>query len=109
MRIITDTETSILIAIGTFKEYWDNGYPIITDSNGNDCAYPTNDTTMHEVDSVPDCVEPEKFCYSTDAGFYENPNYIEPKPYGIPDDLVEKIKNDAISEVEQEVTNGTDR
>ena len=78
MRIITDTETSILIAIGTFKEYWDNGYPIITDSNGNDCAYPTNDTTMYEVDSVPDGVEPGKYCYTSERGFFENPNYVEP-------------------------------
>ena len=61
-----------------------------------------------EVDSVPKEVEIGKYCYTPEDGFYVNPNYKEPNPYGIPDYLVEQIKNDAITEVEEAVTNGTD-
>lgn len=109
MYIITDTDSARLIAMGTFKEYWPNGYPIITDASGNDCAYPTNFTTMHEVEDIPEDVVPEKYCYTPEDGFCKNLDYVEPNPYGIPEELVDRIKNDAISEVEQEVTNGTDR
>lgn len=110
MHIITDTESSRLIAVGTLKEYWPNGYPIITDANGNDTAYPTNFTTMYEVYSIPDGVEPEKYCYTPEAGFYENPNYTEPSgnQYGISDELLQQIKDDTIAEVEGAVLNGTD-
>lgn len=108
MHIITDTDSARLIAVGTLKEYWPNGYPVITDTNGNDCAYPTSFSTMYEVAEIPDGVEPEKYCYTEADGFYANPNWIEPNKYGISDELVEQIKNDAIAEVEEAVINGTD-
>ena len=109
MTIITDTASSRVLAVGTFKEYWPNGYPIITDENGNDIAYPTDFTTMYEDVEVPEGVEVEKYCYTPESGFYENPDYVEPgNPYSIPDELLEQIKNDAIIEVEEAVTNGTD-
>ena len=108
MTIITDKESSRVIAIGTFKEYWPNGYPIITDENGYDIAYPTDFTTMYSVDEVPAEVEPEKYCYTPADGFYPNPNYQEPNEYGIPDELVTRIKNDAVTEIEEAVLNGTD-
>lgn len=109
MHIITDTETARLIAVGTFKEYWDNGYPIITDKDGNDCAYPSDFTTMHEVSSLPEGVIPDAYCYTSEEGFYKNPDYVEPNPYGLPDEILSQIKDDAIAEVEEAVLNGTDK
>lgn len=108
MKVITSTESAEVIAIGTLKEYWDNGYPIITDINGIDCAYPTCLTVMHDVDSIPEEVEPFKHCYTEADGFYLNPNYIEPdtsNTFGVPDDVYRAIKEQAIAEVQQEVTN----
>jgi hypothetical protein len=91
MYIITETETNVYVTKGKLKEYWDNGYPIITDENGNDCAYPTGMFTLHETD-VPDGVEPQKYCYTPEQGFYENENYKEPTAY----DLVSEDVLDAI-------------
>lgn len=82
--------------------YWDNGYPII-----GGIAYAFEDILMVEVD-VPDDFEPLRYCYTENDGFYRNPKVKDPNPYGIPDELVEQIKNDAITEVEEAVINGTD-
>ena len=82
--------------------YWDNGYPII-----GGIAYAPEDILMVEVDT-PDDFEPLRYCYTESDGFYRNPKVKDPNPYGIPDELVEQIKNDAITEVEEAVINGTD-
>lgn len=79
-----------------------NGYIWIKTPN---IAYP-NDlyVAYSEVTEVPeDAIS--KYCYDTFNGFYLNPNYVQANPYGIADDLLERIKNDTIAEV-QEVTNG---
>ncbi|WP_207708624.1 hypothetical protein [Emergencia sp. 1XD21-10] len=49
---------------------------------------------------------PSKHCYTETEGFYKNPDYVEPNPYGIPDELVEQIKNDTIAQVQEGVING---
>lgn len=106
--IITDTDTHEIMAIGTLKEYWDNGYPIITDENGNDVAYPTGFTTMYENVDVPEHVIAFRFCYDPESGFYENPNWVAPDPsnsFGLPDDVYQQIKNQAITEVQEGVVN----
>lgn len=107
MHIITDNESNRLLAVGVLKEYWPNGYPVITDEYGNNCAYPTDSTSVYEVE-VPEGVKREKNCYTPEKGFYENPNWAEPNPYGISDELVAQIKNDTIAEIEEAVINGTD-
>lgn len=30
---------------------------------------------------APTGVEPHKYCYTEEKGFYPNPDYVEPKPY----------------------------
>ncbi len=77
-RIVIDNVTKEIIGIGTFKGYWDNGYPIITDLNGNDCAYVSQAVNLFELDSIPENIEPFKYCYTEEKGFYENPSYEEP-------------------------------
>lgn len=104
MKVITSTESAEVITIGTLKEYWDNGYPIITDMNGIDCAYPTGLTVMHDVGSIPEEVAPFKYCYTEADGFYKNPNYEEPNnDYGIPNDLYDTIRNEAVEQIQSEV------
>ena len=77
-NVISNIENNELIAIGILKEYWSNGYPVIIDMNGQECAYPTNFTTMYEVEKIPENIEPYKYCYTEADGFYENPNWIDP-------------------------------
>lgn len=106
MRIVVTKDTLIVSAIGTFKEYWDNGYPIITDSNGNDCAYPDVLFDFFDVEAVPEDYVPNKYCYTEEKGFYLNPDYVEPEAgntFGIPDDVYRAIKNQAIQEVQDEL------
>ena len=93
---------NVILSVGEM-EYWDNGYPIV-----GGIAYDPEDILLFDVEEVPFDYNAYKYCYSEDAGFYKNPKYVEPNPYGIPDELVERIKNDAITEVEEAVLNGTD-
>lgn len=102
--IVTSKETNVIKRIGILKERWPNGYPVVSNADG-DTAYPTTFTALYEIDDIPAEVEVGKYCYTPELGFYENPNYVEPDPYGIPKELVERIKNDAIAEVEEAVVN----
>lgn len=55
-----------------------------TQSNGNyfiperNIAIPPHLCEMIEVDSFPDDIEPTKYCYTTEKGFYLNPDWKEP-------------------------------
>lgn len=60
----------------------------------------------NEIPDLPEYVEPEKYCYTEADGFYPNPNYEEPNPYGISDDLLKQIKEDTITEVQEGAKNG---
>lgn len=99
-RIVVDNTTKEIIGIGTFKGYWDNGYPIITDANGNDCAYVPHSVSLFEVDSIPESVEPFKYCYTEEKGFYENPEYEEPEE-PIEPDPIQEYRDQLASEVSE--------
>lgn len=101
MYIITNKETNEVCAISLNIDYLSNGYPFIAATNTS--YYPEN-FEVHEIVTVPENVEVFQTCYTENDGFYDNPYQVSKKPYGIPDDLVEQIKNDAITEVQQEVT-----
>lgn len=102
MHIVTDKKSNVVLSVGTLKEYWANGYPVLTDQNGNDCAFVADDTNVYEVANREE-VTPGEYCYTAELGFFENPDYNEPNPYGLPEELVQQIKDDAIAEVESEV------
>lgn len=104
MFVITSKESNIVINYGNQLDYMSNGYPRLVVEN---IAFPTHMVNVYEVDSMPETIEPEKYCYTPGDGFYENPQHLEPVGYGIDDELVEQIKNDAITEVEEAVLNGT--
>lgn len=109
MMIVVNKEIPIVSAVGAFKEYWDNGYPILTDSNGNDCAYPDILFDFFDIESIPEDYAPSKYCYTEEKGFYLNPDYVEPDPtntFGISDDVYHAIKEQAVAEVQEGVKNG---
>ena len=35
---------------------------------------------MYEVKEIPEGVAPQKFIYTVENGFEENPDYVDPKP-----------------------------
>ena len=105
MYIITGKRDNDVKGYGASVTYLENGYPYIEELQ---TAYIPDEVQILEIDSVPEEVEIGKWCYTEEDGFYSNPMWIEPNPYGIPDSLVEQIKNDAIAEVEEAVLNGTD-
>lgn len=104
MYIITQSESNIILDIFEHLAYQDNGYPMNLDTR---TAYVSSFVDVYENVNVNERVVPHKYCYTPEAGFYINENYVEPNPYGIPDELVAQIKNDAITEVEEAVLNGT--
>lgn len=111
--IIVEKSKNALVGIGIFKGYLDNGYPIITDTDGIDCAYPSDLVVMYKNVVIPDGVQQSKYCYTEEKGFYENPEYEEPEApditntYGISDETYYTIKNQAIAEVQKGVSDGT--
>ena len=53
---------------------------------------------VHQVDSLPEDFEPNKYCYETEKGFYLNPDWIEPEANDIDTVLTELEKEVGINE-----------
>lgn len=98
--LITNKETNEVMRWGDKLDYLSNGYPRLIDEN---VAFVANMVNVHEVESVPVEVSSLKYCYTEEQGFYENPNYVEPNPYGIPDELLQQIQDDTAAQIVQEV------
>lgn len=52
----------------------------VTTDNGDKFYAVTEGFTAYDVESIPVEVEPFKYCYEPEKGFYKNPNYKEYKP-----------------------------
>ena len=50
---------------------------------------------VFDVESVPEGIEPTKYCYTPEKRFYENPNYTEPDE----SDTEQKVVNSILDEV----------
>lgn len=105
MILILNHENVIVNILETV-EYDERNFPKFT-VDGMDFCYAVPPHEVFKVAEVPAEVKPIEYCYSEESGFYKNPNYIEPSGYGIPEELVEQIKTDAIAEVEEAVIDGT--
>lgn len=81
MFIITD-KNSVLIDTVQHIVYWSNGYPFDPEKK---TAYPSNLVDVHEVETIPEGIVPEQYCYTPEEGFYPNPNYREPDPFDSPE------------------------
>lgn len=58
--------------------------------------------TVYEVDEIPDGVEPFKYCYEENKGFYKNPNWREPteaEKYGVSEDVYNSIIDEYTNEL----------
>lgn len=108
MYVITDKETNRVLIVGELKEYWPNGYSVITDATGADYAFPPEFTLMTYADEVPEGVLPDAYSFTEEDGFYETPGYEPGSRYGLSEDTLQIIKDEAIAEIEEAVINGTD-
>lgn len=84
--IIVTNKLDVIIAMAEEIKYQANGYPVI-----DGVAYPPEITNLFSVESIPSDIEPEKYCYTSELGFYENFNYFEPNEYGLPNEMYEEI------------------
>lgn len=95
------TYEGVIKSLSNTIEYGPLGYPI-TDS-GEAFTVPMHE--VHEVESVPDGVEPNAWCYGEAEGFHR---YVPPNRWGLPESTVGEIKDEAVTEVQKEVKNNAD-
>ena len=102
MFIIKQTNTNIVLDSSDTIEYQSNNYPVVRPGTDYALAYYPDGIEVIEVESVPKDFVSKKYLY-TDNSFVLNSEYTGPNKYGISDKLLEQIKNDTITEVQQEV------
>lgn len=87
MKYIVTRKENVIIFISDTKEYDENGYLLLF--NGA-LAVPLDQANgVYEIETIPDNVKPEKWCYTKESGFYKNENYVE---YLTPEQEIEKLK-----------------
>lgn len=99
MYIITEKQTNEVLRMGLKLDTMDNGYPRLVEEN---VAFPPEVVNVYEVETIPDNLEPYKYCYTEEKGFYPNPNWVEPdstNTYGIPDEVYHAIIDDYTAEI----------
>ncbi len=100
MYIITSKNLKTIIGIGENVDYLSNGYPRITEQN---VAFPTEMVDVYEVSYMPEYVTENKYCYTPDQGFYENPNWSEPNKFGLTDEQLAELEQDYRNKLAMEV------
>lgn len=104
MVIIVNKTDKHIINYGNSVEYLSNGSPHLIDRN---LRYEKDKVLVYEGITLPKEVEPSKWCYTPEEGFYKNPDfleYTEPSPTDWIDPVtVDAIKDIAIEEVQNAV------
>lgn len=96
MIIIVNKTDHVFMAFGKKLDYMSNGYPRLIDEN---VAFPTEMVDIYENVTIPEGVEPNKYCYTPADGFTVNSNYVEPNKYGLPNELLNTIQADYTAEL----------
>lgn len=101
MFLITEKNENIIIMIGEKLDYMENGYPRMVQEN---VAFPDDAVNVYEVMEVPVGVIAEKYCYTPLDGFFINSKWSEPNnTYGLPSELYDTIRDEAVAQIEREV------
>lgn len=88
MFLITSKNDKRITDISETIGYETNGNIILDNGTQIGCF---REVDVHEVAEIPEEVCTEKYCYTEEKGFYENPNYQEPKePIETRMDLIEE-------------------
>lgn len=85
MQILTNNNVAFIKGETIERGRWEND-PVAETyriKDGENYQYAViADFGLHEVESVPEDFEPNKYCYSETDGFFLNPDYKEPTdPY----------------------------
>lgn len=99
MYIVCNKIDNSFINSDTKLRYWSNGYPFLINKK---MGFVLDEVSVYEVQEIPSEVEPYKYCYTEEKGFYLNPNWVEPDPtntYGIPDEVYHAIIDDYTAEI----------
>lgn len=89
MFLITIKDDNTIVGIGEKISYLTNGYPKLVDEN---IAFPDWMVNICNLNEIPNHVTVDKYCYTIEDGFYENPNYNEPNnSFGISNELYDAI------------------
>ncbi|KUO58977.1 MAG: hypothetical protein APF84_05850 [Gracilibacter sp. BRH_c7a] len=73
MKVLVNKYTHVVIDIREVAEFVENGISV------GDCIYAGDYIELHDVADIPTGVKPQKSCYKTDVGFYDNLNYVPPE------------------------------
>lgn len=90
--LIRSPEDNRIMHISDTLSHQDNGNYLI---NNGTLAIPPSICTLVEVDTVPDGVEPEKWCY-IDGEFTPNPNWRDPDLSDV-DEIINIIERGFVS------------
>lgn len=91
MFVIVEKNKNIIMNMGNKLDYMDNGYPRLIEEN---IAFPTEMVNVLEIETIPEEVVPARYCYTAEDGFYANPDWKEPNPYGVSDEQYNNIIDD---------------
>lgn len=94
MYLILEKDNSIIMYGDAFG-YDSHGLPTLVNEKTSFPKY----VTVCEVDEIPSDVTVEKYCYTESEGFYINPNWEEPNPYNIPNEVYNSIIDDYTNEL----------
>ncbi|NCE98393.1 hypothetical protein [Emergencia sp. 1XD21-10] len=105
MYIICLKETDFIIETGKECKDRGDGYYRLILENGIEADFPPNDVNCFEVDNIPQDFKNDKYCYTPEDGFYENPEWQEPSenPYGLTDEQYREIVDNVIAQVQEGV------
>ncbi|MEG1036695.1 MAG: hypothetical protein RSN61_21415 [Chryseobacterium sp.] len=87
MIAITDKQNNVVQEIfehyrkGNEKNDFEKGCIFIVQNGVDVQGYFMNFFDMYENIEIEKGIEPYKYCYTTEKGFYPNPDWQEPKPY----------------------------
>ena len=85
MKILTNNNIVFTKGETIERGTWENDHTTETYriKDGENYQYAViADFGLHEIDSLPDDFESNKYCYTEEQGFYLNPDYKEPTdPY----------------------------
>lgn len=93
MKYVLTNENNEVVAISETLDYQSNGNPLISNGALAIASYLVSHT--YENVEIPEGVVENKYCYTTEKGFYKNPNWQEP-----PMSLEERITNLELAMVE---------
>ena len=89
MFIVCAKNTKEFILSGNTLVYQDNGYPLLTEEK---TAFYPEAVEVYEIESLPKEAVPHKYCYTTEKGFYLNPNYEQSESQIVSKEEQEKIE-----------------